>query len=144
MTGKPEFNEGHHPNFDPAGDTHSAGAYGFDWEGLFASIGEGDAMLEPEDFERMAVALRAVFRFVIGEDMDGRGATLGKNAVRRLLVLLWVTDPGYFADKPSLTALAKRMGVHKVSLSKHAAQATRVFGVKNKFQTAHDWRKGNK
>ena len=94
------------------------------------------------DYLKLVKALRAIFRFILSAERGTKGEKLGKLASRRLLALLWVIDPAFFSDSPSLSALAARVGVHKMSLSKHAAQVGKTFGVKNRFQHAHDWRKG--
>ena len=125
------FDEQHAPDDGEATD--------FDWSGLLARMGEGGDM-EEADFARLGAALRSVFEWLIdGEDVIGK--RFGQKATRKLVAMLWVIDPAYFGASPSLSQLARKMGVDKVVLSRPSAKVSRKFGVRNRFQTAHDWKR---
>jgi len=44
--------------------------------------------------------------------------------MRRLVAFVWAVAPAYFKGEPSLSHLARRMGIHKVILSRHSAEVT--------------------
>ena len=57
----------------------------------------------------------------------------------RMLALIWATAPESYGGK-SLSALARERGITPAALSKYAAEASRIFGLKNRSQRAHDSR----
>ena len=59
----------------------------------------------------------------------------------KALAFAWALNPDLIEGCPSLTKLAVAYSLHKVELSRFAAEVTRVFGVSNRFQNAHNWRK---
>ena len=60
----------------------------------------------------------------------------------RVTALGWAMNPAAFNGQ-SLAQLAASLGVGKAALSKYAAQASRVFGIRNRAQIAHGsrWKK---
>jgi hypothetical protein len=60
----------------------------------------------------------------------------------RVTALAWAMNPSAFGGA-SLSQLAVSLGVGKAALSKYAAQAARVFGIRNRAQIAHGsrWKK---
>jgi hypothetical protein len=58
----------------------------------------------------------------------------------RAVAFAWVIDPKRFNDA-SLTTIAKALGYKGCnSIAPAAADFARVFGIKNQFQRAHDWK----
>jgi hypothetical protein len=133
VSGKPTFDEGY--SNPEAEDNRSTE---FDWEGLSALLGESPDM-SPGDYARATVVLQAVLKWLV-QDERGKGRRFGTKALRRLVAFLWAVDPAYFKEEPSLSELARKMGIHKVILSRHSAEVTKRFQVSNRFQHAHDWR----
>ncbi len=69
----------------------------------------------------------------------------GPTFERRIVALMWTVNPAVFKGK-SLSMLARDMGITKQALSRYAAMASRVFGIRNRAQFAHGgrWRPGRK
>ncbi len=134
-TGKPGFDEAYvSPDLDPL-DSHSAD---FDWGGLMQRLGEFD----DREIDRGAEAFRVLVTWLIAPGQRTRGTA--KSIAQRTVVAGWVLSPALFEGSPSLTRLAKQMGIHKVILSRHAAAFSKRFGIRNRAQRAHDWRPGRK
>lgn len=109
---------------------------GFDFDQIDRILAGHKADLGSTEFERLGIALNAILSWVIG---DPRTPKKSERAVaRRLIGLAWTINPAFFEDSPSLTDIAKRLGIHKVVLSLHSAQAHRHFGIKNRAQS-HGW-----
>jgi len=69
-------------------------------------------------------------------------------AYRRLMAILWCLSPAIFKGSPSLTELARRLGLaNKATLSIHTAEVRRRFGIHNRAQAhGHNFKattKGN-
>ncbi len=116
---------------DPLYDGHQ----GFDWETVERALGEIEDGLDDEaQRQKLRVALAEILRFICGVRLrPGADAWIG----RRCIALCWVVNPELFGGV-SLTKLAESIGHHKMALSPKAADATRKFNVRNRFQ-AHGW-----
>jgi hypothetical protein len=57
---------------------------------------------------------------------------------RRVIAAMWVINPGLFDGTPSLTTLAKRIGMDHTGLSRLVAEVTRELGIKNRAQAHGD------
>jgi hypothetical protein len=70
--------------------------------------------------------------------LGGERATayFGKAFSHRLLAMSWAADPAQFQGK-SLSELARERGLTPAALSKYAAQASKVFGLRNRSQLTH-------
>ena len=89
--------------------------------------------LTESDLQKAATALIELLRWcLVNEDGSLRTQRL---AHRRAIALLWCIRPDAFEGTPSLTRLAKRMRLDKVSLSLHSAAAHRKFGIRNRAQS---------
>ena len=102
-----------------------------DWEELERALSESHEELKDHDFEMMGRGLLALLRWAT--DDTHRLDVVGKRAV----ALRWVIDS--FGGL-SARAIAKRFGIHYVTLGESTAEASRRFGIKNHAQAAHDWR----
>jgi hypothetical protein len=109
----------------------------FDWAELERRLGEASS--DEADLEKAGEILRLGFKWALEADCLS-GKKFAKKFSRRMVALMWVIDPGYFSGEklhPSLSQLARNMGIDKVVLSRNAASVTRTFGIKNRFQHAH-------
>src|SRR5262245_26739567 len=77
--------------------TEDAGCYDFDWETLFADLGENEASVEPEDYQRMGQALGVIFDWLLAVDLNKKSAA--RLVGKRVLALAWVMDPRRFAGE---------------------------------------------
>lgn len=100
----------------------------FDWPRVFADL---DGEKPPELDERAVEAIRRLLLWVAGDGVRRRDWL--NVAGRRALALVWVLDPSLLGGE-SLATIAERLGVTRASLSFYAAEAARVFGVKNRSQ----------
>jgi hypothetical protein len=122
----------------PGIETHAP----FPYEQIDRNLGaEPDP--EPDDAEHMArlvQAIKAIFAFIIPPDIDARhanqyGRRYDQIAGRRALMLAWVIDPGFIPGSPSLTKLAKKIGVTAPILSAMSTEASATFGgIRNRAQ----------
>lgn len=136
MNNKPEFHEDYQ---NPNESTLDPQTYDFNWEELYRNLGEGvetDEPLSRHDLAKLAGGLKVVLRWLTDIDLHRSGweTTLA----HRVISLAWTLDPGYFEGSPSLTFLAEKIATHKATLSAHAADASRVFSIRNRGQ-AHGW-----
>ena len=112
----------------------------FDWKALAEGLGE--AKDEGVDYYLLGEALRKVFDWIFKLDLARSSskhvfASIGK----RTLAVAWVVDPERFGKgKNSLRKLAHKLGITAPALSVNTADASRQFGVSNRFQ-AHDSKK---
>jgi hypothetical protein len=107
----------------------------FDFEEVERRLGEAVEDVPESDRGLMADALKQILRFILGRHY--RSESGRETIARRAIALAWVIDPSLFGAKPSLTALGKQLGLHKVLLSEHAAEASRRFGIQNSQQAKH-------
>lgn len=119
------------------------GHYDFDWEMLFRNLGEGEpdgqvAKLSLDDRKAVCRVLRGVLKWIADGLAPASNAPL-RVVGHRTAALIWCIDPQLFGQSKSLTRLASEAGVHKMTLSDHAARAREFFGTQNDF-TDHDWR----
>ncbi len=130
-------------NFKKASDTaqrwQSARTYDFDSADLERRLGEAEEQLEDRDFAAFGSALQSIIEWII-EGADFTKLDADAHVGRRAIALFWTLNPDYF-EGVFLTALAKRLGLHKAILNAQAAEARRKFGIKNRGQ-AHGWNFG--
>jgi hypothetical protein len=128
---KPEFHEDFiSQDVDPTAEPYCD----FDWDELYACLGE----VREEELElrvKLGLALRRVFRWLLNNNINNKGAT--EHIGRRAIAFAWVMNPELFEGK-SLTQLADVLGLDKQSLSKLSAAVTRKFGIHNRGQ-GHGW-----
>ena len=109
-------------------------SYDFDWPMLYERLGEAEDIAGDEEArERLALALKTVLQFIV-EGCDLARPNAPDVICRRCIALLWTVSPAYFSDSPSLTTLAKKLGITKAALSHYAAGSRREFGVRNRAQ----------
>jgi len=105
----------------------------FDWVGLEVMLGEAPASPSGRDLVMMAEALSRLFAWLVdGKRMPKRG--LDRIIGRRALAMVWVVRPDLIAGTPSLAKIAKDLGQSRAGLSWHAAEFSRVFGIRNRAQ----------
>lgn len=107
----------------------------FDWAEVYSNLGEARSELPCRDYDALSQALKRVMQWLA--DVDLKSPHAHKTISRRVLAFLWVLNPAYF-DGLSLTKVAALIGAHKATLSPHAAQASREFGIRNRGQS-HAW-----
>lgn len=108
----------------------------FDWEEIFRRCDGVRDQLGDERFAELAAGFVALVSHIIGDTPIQRGAD--KRIGRRFLAFAWVINPSLIEGSPSLSSIARALGVHKVTLSVHSAQAARDFGIRNRAQS-HGW-----
>jgi hypothetical protein len=97
----------------------------FDWDSLFELF---DGVREDKpDREKLCLALREVFRFIVRGGIGMRGIAL------RAVALSWVVNPDLW-DGKSATQVAHLLGVNPDVLHRHTGAARRRFGIKNHSQ----------
>ena len=113
--------------------TSDARAQEFDWVGLEAMLGESPASPSGRDLVLMAEALSRLFAWLVdGKRLPHRG--LDRIIGRRAIAMVWVVRPDLIEGTPSLAAIARRLGQTRAGLSWHAAEFSRVFGIRNRAQ----------
>lgn len=90
------------------------------------------AELPAGEFEALGFALGEIFRWCCAVKLDDLKAQ--ERIGRRLIAIAWATNPALLEDQPSLTALARKFGISPGELSKHTSEASRKFGVENRFR----------
>lgn len=132
---KPEFHEDYlHQHTDPTTEPYAD----FDWNELYACLGEAEE-LDEESKLRLIALFRRILHWVLNTNINNTHAAdlIG----RRAIAFAWVMDPELFEGK-SMTAVAAAFGLHKQTLSRTCAEATREFGMQNRAQ-AHGWNRIN-
>lgn len=132
--GKPAFHEDyHHEHADPM-DNHSI--VEFDWDELMVRLGEAQTELAPRDYTGLVEALRSILDWMMPSHLhrDGCDRTIG----RRAIALAWAMNPALFENSPSLSQIAKDLGLGKATMSTYTAEASRRFQVRNRGQN-HGW-----
>ena len=105
----------------------------FDWPEVERVLDGVRQNLSDSEFERLGTALAELFHWVIGDPKTPKGCE--RIIARRLIGLAWCLRPDFFEGSPSLSTIASRLGVNKVHLSIHSADAHRTFGIKNRGQS---------
>jgi hypothetical protein len=121
-------------------DQTEFGTEEFDWETLYQNLGEAMSEAEqdtdPATMLLLAQALRSIFDYVLDIDLNKKGAE--KRVGRRFIGLCWVVNPAMFEGSPSLTKIAKKLGLSPRLLQFTAAEASAQYGIVNRGQ-AHGW-----
>lgn len=131
---KPEFHEDfQNPNSDPLETNHAD----FDWNTVAERLGEE---LNHEDNEKLALALRRIFQWVLRIDYNIENSPLTPDVLigRRLVALAWVINPDLFPGAPSLRQLSREYGVTPSTLAALTGEVCREFGIQNRAQD-HAW-----
>lgn len=130
MNGAPEFLEAYaSAKVDPLFES----SYDFDMAAVERALGEAEK-LPDEHRDQLATAIWEIVRWLCDVPMNPNApAMIG----RRAIALAWVIRPELF-DGISLTKLAASLDLHKVLMSIHSAEASRVFKVRNRGQS-HGW-----
>ncbi len=128
MSRESQFHESYARHVDPLDGQHAD----FDWDGLARALNEEEELPETE-MERLSFALRHLLAWIITGNRKG-GLTDAALIGRRAIALAWVIDPGLHPGSPSLATLGSEVGVTRASLSLWAAEASRLFGVRNRAQ----------
>ena len=132
------FNDTEHA--DPLAPKHQD----FDFQAIYTAIDGEDPEADEDKAEQIRAGVAAAFKRVgqfcadINLDHPNADRLLG----RRLLAVLWVTNPDFFAGK-SLARLAVQLGVAPKSIQRHSAEVSRKFGIVNRGM-AHGWSRGQK
>jgi len=119
---------------DPLDDKRSTD---FDYDEVDRRLGAVTRNLPEDGRQDVAFAMSELLRWVI-EGLNLDAPLFENHLAQRVLALLWTVSPGYIEGSPSLSKIAKRLGTHKSTLSAHAAEASRTFGVRNRGQS-HGW-----
>lgn len=132
--GKPAFHEDyHHPDADVL-DDHSV--TDFDWDELLARLGEAQVELAPRDYTGLVEALRSILDWMMPSHLHR--ADSDRTIGRRAIALAWAMNPALFEHSPSLSQIAKELGLGKATMSTYTAEASRRFQVRNRGQK-HGW-----
>lgn len=108
----------------------------FDWPSLYEVLGEAQSELPERDYDALGKALHELIKWLTrGQIEEARYETV---IGRRVIGLAWVMNPGFFDGNPSLTKLAKALGMKAPDLCEHTTSVTKAFGLMNKAQ-AHGW-----
>ncbi|MGE4183080.1 MAG: hypothetical protein AB7J34_24950 [Limisphaerales bacterium] len=117
-------------------DSLDSRACEFPWEEVLARL---DGKPIPEDVraelrQKCSVGLGELLRWLIRGDGTERLFLRGDLAGRRAIALAWVLRPDLFEGTPSLRELAQTLGIPISSLSRHAADVTKRWGIFNRAQ----------
>ena len=108
----------------------------FDYDAVEVALGCAPEQLDDDSCSRLATALIVMLRWIIGGQklQPGCENLIGTRAV----AAAWVLKPDLF-DSVSQAELGRQLGkTHQVGISKHAAEFTRLFNVRNRGQS-HAW-----
>jgi hypothetical protein len=106
----------------------------FDYDLVDAHL-DGESEVEPAS---SAEAVGAVRNLLAWLSTPKARRYFGRQFHHRLIALAWVSCPDSFTL--SLSKLAQSNGISKQALSRHAAEASRIFGIRNGAQQAHGTR----
>lgn len=130
---KPEFHEDYRsPHVDPL----DGRVLDFDWPQLEQLLQEAEqADARAPDISLLGEVLCRLFGWLThGKKLPAEG--LDRLIGRRAIAMIWVIRPDLIEGTPSLATLAKQLGETRAGLSWHAADFTRVFGLRNRGQAA--------
>ena len=99
----------------------------FDWPLLYKLLGEQAETLPEGDREKLCLALRAIFRFIVQK--GGSVHRIGQRAA----ALAWVVNPELW-DGKSAVQVAEYLGINRGKLHRATAEARRRFGLCNAGQ----------
>ena len=134
-----DFNDGFHDfeegflsdNRDPM----DAPSQDFDWEQLYAMLGEEVT----HDQQPTELVTRLVQLIVPPTSHHVSIRAIGLRAI----ALAWILNPGHFPGNPSLRELAKRCGVNPPTIARLTGELSRLTGWRNRAQRhAWNWKKG--
>ena len=105
----------------------------FDWQGLYAHLGEDlqDEDPDPRLGEAVARLLQTFLR-------DVRRPVRPQDVGLRVIALAWVLNPAYFEGSPSVSDLADQCGVRVATLAGHTGRYSRMLRWRNGGQR-HSW-----
>lgn len=130
MPNKPEFHEDlASEHVDPLAPTHQD----FDYEQVYRDLDAGlEVDWQDDDLnEKLVQFARRILEYVVDTELaEGADRRIG----RRLLTLAWVINPALFPGSPSLTSLARSIGVDAGTLARLSSEASRTFGITNRAQ----------
>ena len=122
-------------------------APGPDWEQIYHNL-DGEPLQSenepPRHSDDMGKALAAIIGWVLASDWQNHSAF--KTIAMRTVAMAWVVNPDRFGEDASLATLAKALGYKSPTfMSELTADFSRRFGIRNRYQRAHNWRtKGEK
>ncbi len=116
-------------------ETKKVESVDFDWAELETRLGESKEELGEHDYEALVTHTQELLAWIVQGDL--RGQSGASRIARRIIALAWVLCPHLWGNNPSLSDLAKHLGLHKVTLSEHAASFSREFGIRNMQQRQH-------
>ncbi len=99
---------------------------------IIAKLDGTTSELDGLDYERLRFALAEIFRWSVQVNLKKTDAQA--QIGRRLLCLVWATNPELIKGSPPLAEIARSIGLSKASLSEISSEATRTFGVVNRFK----------
>ena len=102
----------------------------FPWSEIFARLDGDDAEQADRNYVDLSFALTEILTWIT----QAKSGALNPPIVaqRRAVSILWLIRPDLFDGSPSLTALAKKLSIHKVALSVQSATARRRFRIRNR------------
>jgi hypothetical protein len=110
----------------------------FDFESVYAALGEATEDLGREQRAELARAMRVLLAWIVRVDLNESKAPnplgLEQKCGRRAICMAWVISPDLF-DGISLTELAMRLGYTKPVLSVITSAFSREFNVRNRGQS---------
>jgi hypothetical protein len=112
-----------------------------DWDAISQRV-DGEQFDAPSHGASVADALREVLLWTVSVNLKSRSAHL--HIARRVIAVAWVTNPELFEGAPSLRQLCKRMKLNPALLSTQAAEVTRRFGIRNRYQAQTQNRKAQR
>ena len=126
--GTPEFYDDlQADNIEPLSQAH----YDFDWEGLYARLGEAQSE-SGADWTTFSACLLKLLKWCVRAD-KGTGDPV-QRAGRRVIAMAWVIRPNLFDGTPSCRKLSAALGKSRDFISAPAAEFTRKFGVRSPAQ----------
>ena len=108
----------------------------FDWQSLYLALGEPTTDGSEQYYAALGTALGEIVQFLIEGEPASR--KYKEEVARRTISLAWVLRPGLFDGNPSLTKLAKALGLNAPAMSAHTVAVFRKFGIVNSAQS-HGW-----
>jgi hypothetical protein len=114
----------------------------FDWEKVYKELGETleEVELDDDEMQKLAYAFKQVFQWIVDFQIDSSIAE--KIIARRSIAVAWVLAPDMFEGSPSLTKLAKSLGLEgrkrgydKMILSAHTSEFSDKFKIQNRAQS---------
>jgi hypothetical protein len=112
------------------------GAVEFDWQQVSTLLDEAEPNEVERDYDALAIALKRILLWLIKGDLRQPHCELV--IARRVIALAWSIDPAYFKATPSLSQVARHLGMSVQKLSRYTADVRRQFGIRNRLQ-AHAW-----